>query len=316
MPRGSSRQFRELYDGAAERLGVGGSANRVDSGFLARARGALESQGFSVSGRNVSRQFQETADLAQAELGLSAFTAQTMSLDFDKTEVLRSLPGPIGIENTWSMLVWSKRTNSLNLQWLCAANRLGSANHIEILAQQALGGRGDFTWVDASNSPIGVARWENFYSTGPWISTLISWDGTELRVWKNGIQLGLPDSGDETPVPPPVMDDASSPQRNLVLGGRQSGADGWAGPISQWAIWRVRVDAAAMFFQTSPSSIDLNVNSGAYQFKDDLAHWYRPGHEASPNLGKDFAGAGFTPTIDIEADAIGITDADRVSDVP
>ena len=102
MPRGSSRQFRELYDGAAERLGVGGSANRVDSGFLARARGALESQGFSVSGRNVSRQFQETADLAQAELGLSAFTAQTMSLDFDKTEVLRSLPGPIGaIETMW-----------------------------------------------------------------------------------------------------------------------------------------------------------------------------------------------------------------------
>lgn len=318
MPRGSSRQFRTKYSGAAAQLGVGGTANRLtDSVFRSQARGALEEQGFSIAGRNVSRIFQANADLAQAELGLSAFTAQTQSIDFDGTEILRnSTQQAVGIANVWSMLLWSKRLNSLGLQWPFQVNRGGSANHIEILAQQALGGRGDVTWVDATNSPAGVARWENFYTTGPWISTLISWDGTELRIWKNGIQLGLPDSGDATPVPPPVMTDSSTPERNLVLGGRNSGQDGWEGRISQWAIWRVRVDAAASFLQTSPSSIDLNVNSGAYQFKDDLAHWYRPGHEASPNLGKDFAAAGFTPKIDIEVDAIGITDADRVADVP
>lgn len=316
MPRGSSRQFRTKYSGAANLLGIDGTANRLtDSGFVAEARGAFEQQGFSVAGRKASRIFQADADLAQAELGLSAFSAQTMSLDFDKTEVLRNTTTQlIGIANVWSMLVWSRRTISTNLQWLCQVHRFGSANHIEILAQQALGGRGDFTWVDATNSPTAVARWENFYSINSWISTLISWDGTELRVWKNGIQLGAPDSGDATPVPAPVMTDGGD--RQMILGGRFSGNDGWAGRVSQWGIWRVRVDAAASFLQTSPSSIDLNANSGAYQFAGDLAHWYRPGHEASPNLGKDFAAAGFTPTIDIEVDAIGITDADRIADVP
>ncbi len=48
----------------------------------------------------------------------------------------------------------------------------------------------------------------------------------------------------------------------------------------------------------------------------DLAHWWRAGHEASPNLGKDYAVAGFTPTIDVEVNAVGIDDTDRVADVP
>ena len=92
MPRGSSREFRTKYSGAAAALGIsGGVENRlVDSGFIAESRGAFESQGFAVSGRNVSQIFQQDADQAQAELGLSAFSAQTQSIDFDKSEILRN----------------------------------------------------------------------------------------------------------------------------------------------------------------------------------------------------------------------------------
>ena len=87
------------------------------SGFIAESRGAFESQGFAVSGRNVSQIFQQDADQAQAELGLSAFSAQTQSIDFDKSEILRnSTQQLIGIANAWSMLTWSKRTSSTNLQ--------------------------------------------------------------------------------------------------------------------------------------------------------------------------------------------------------
>lgn len=244
------------------------------------------------------------------------FVPQTMSIDFDGAEVLKNDTGQaIGIDNVWSIMYWTLRANAIGIQYLFEIDRGGSADHIEGLAQQALGGRGDFTWVDDSNSPAGVARWNNFYSVGTWINTLITWDGTELRVWKNGIQLGLPDSGDSTPVPPPVMSDGNA-DRMMVVGGRNTGTDNHEGFMSQLAVWRVRVDAAAMFFQSIPSSINLNANSGAYQFKDDLAHWYRPGHRASPDIGRDYAEAGFTPTIDIEVNAVGITDADRVANVP
>jgi hypothetical protein len=64
------------------------------------------------------------------------------------------------------------------------------------------------------------------------------------------------------------------------------------------------------------SAFDLNTDSGNYAQSGDLAHWWRLGHEADPNLGKDYAEAGFTPTIDIGDNKVGLDDNDRVADVP
>ena len=320
MPRGSSREFRTKYSGAAAALGIsGGIANRLtDSGFVANARGAFEDQGFSVSGRNVSRQFQDDANLAQAELGLSAFTAQTQSINFPTEgttdKFLNETEQAIGIANLWSLGVWWKPVVPAD-SFLCVIGKPALNTSRINLYHDNSSNRLRFDIGDTSGTPVEVTAYNDFYTgeNGNWVHVLITWNGTTFFVLKNGVDQGAPDVGVNNPSITMANDTREFSGGNLIAGGSAASI---AGNLAQIQLWNADVRAAATFLNTSPSSVNLNADSGAYTFSGNLAHWYRLGHEPAPNLGRDYAEAGFTPTIDLGADLVGIVDGDRQADVP
>lgn len=311
MPRGSSRQFRTKYSGAAAQLGIGGTANRLtDSVFRSQARGALEEQGFSVAGRNVSRIYQANADLAQAELGLSP--NQAFSIDFDGlAEALgNSTDQAIGVANIFTVLTVIKIEGFTDTGAIFDIDRTASPDNRITMSYSSAG---------SINALIQTAfnRYD-FPLSGDldaWIMLGLSWDGVNFLVYRNGVEVA-PSAGPGTTPTITAMTDVN---RKVGLGNNNPPLTLQAldGKMLWTAVWR---DELALEEQGdifgNLAGIDLNVAGMDYSSQADLAHWWRCGEEPSPNLGKDFALAGFTPTIDVEVNAVGITDADRSTDVP
>lgn len=309
MPRGTSRIFREKYDGAAERLGISGAtAKKVDSVFLARARGALKQQGFSVDGRNVSRIFQSNADLAQAELGLSP--GQSFSIDFDGlAEALgNSTDQAIGLANVFTVVTVIKIEGFTDTGAIFDIDRAASPDNRITMSYGSSGEINALIQTQFNRYDFPLSG-----DLDAWIMLSLTWDGVNFLVFRNGVVVA-PTVGTTTPAI--TMTDVN---RKVGLGNNNppltlQALDGkmlWTGA------WRTDLAAAAQLeIFANLSGIDLNVDGGNYASSADLAHWWRCGAEPSPNLGKDFATAGFTPTIDVEVNAVGITDADRVADVP
>ncbi len=316
MPRGSSRLFRTRMDGAAEQLGIsGGVANRLtDKTFRNTAAGAYEEAGFGVNGPKVSRIFQANADLAISELGLAAFTAQTMSIDFDgSTEFFRnSTPQVIGIADVWSIGIWYKPSALSGLDSLFEFNNSDTPSRIIAFFNAAVLNVFLRNSADTITSSV---TFNGFGVNAAWAYLYLSWNAAGNgfpTIFKDG--SSVPPSGSSSGGVLVQADDL----RPVGVGTNLSLAAKFQGVIAQMAVWRTIQDAAIsdLFNGGNPNSLDLNSSFGGYSGAGDLAHWYRLGHEPSPNLGKDFATAGFTPTIDIEVNSVGITDADRVADVP
>jgi len=245
------------------------------------------------------------------------FDAQTQSIDYDgSSEALRNTTEQaLGIANLWSIGVWFKvEASGFSIPF--AVNTTSGSPNRSLIAIQL---DSDFSGSNQLRVLIfrsdGTAsndfKFDSFVTLDQWIHVLVVWTGsTPLKVYKNGV-LQVADSSTSNST---VQTDTS---RQIGVGNTLVPAPiAIDGKVSQVQIWRVDTSAAASFLNTNPSSINLNADSGVYTFSGDLAHWWRPGHEASPSLGKDFSTAGFTPTIDVETNAVGITDADRVADVP
>lgn len=325
MPRGSSRIFRTKMDGAAADLGIsGGVENRlVDSVFRQKAAGAYKAQGFSVDGPNVSREFQGDADLAISELGLSPFTAQSISINIpvnnSNDKLFNNTEQAIGIENTWSIGVWWKPAvvpfgTTEFLFDLRRTNAPAAASQIS-LYHDASNARLRLDWADTSGSPVEVTAWNGIYTgeAGNWVHILIAWVGGTMFLLKNGVDQGAPDVGVNNPSLI-MADDA----RKMAFGSFAIASAGGSieGNIAQAGMWNADVRAAALQLVVSGSSANLNADSAAYVFSGNLAHWYRAGNEAEPTIGRDYSEAGFTPTISLDTDSDGIVNADRQLDVP
>lgn len=328
MPRGSSRQFRTKMDGAAAQLGLGGTANRLtDKTFRHFAAGAYKEQGFAVEGPNVSRIFAANAQLASDELGLAP--GQTFSLNYNAltTDALEnSTHQALGIANVWSMGWWhNPEVPFPNLERIVrCAPASSNTNFITLSLTNAVADSFECNIIDNGNSTQGSlnARWNGFYSgrNGLWTHTLLTFIGgasPAVFIALNGVDQGSPDFFQVTGAGGGALNQTNQARRIESIG-NDGGSRAIGGPLLQMQWWRVDVRTAASFLANSAQAAvrDLNTNSGAYTFAGDLAHWWKPGDEASPNLGKDFSTAGFTPTIDIEVDSVGLTDGDRVADVP
>ena len=258
--------------------------------------------------------------------GPAPFVAQTQSLNWpaaSTTDVLRHATGQaIGISTAWSLGVWFKpaslpqsgtlidvRTPTPDTQSLIRLHHDASTNRLR------------FDWGDDTGAPLEITAFNNYYTglAGTWVHILAVWTGAILLMFKNGVSVGAPDVGVNNPAITMADDLRRFSVGNLSLGSNSSPV----GNIAQTQLWRVDVTAlatngVAAFLQSGPSALDLNVDDGAndYLFSGDLAHWWRPGHEGSPNLGRDYSLAGFTPTIDLGNDLIGLNDGDRQADVP
>ncbi len=240
---------------------------------------------------------------------------QTLSLnwngDTSSTDALRNLTDQtLGIANLWSVGFWYEPDAAINRTLL--QFRAGATANDSIFIDHRT--PNDLLRVITRDSTglISERQYINQFG-GTWTHVLVVWTGATLNTYVDGVGPVAPNSQ--------VNNMVAMIDRARAIGvGNSSFADTLAinGRMSQVQAWRVDVSGARTEIVAGgdPNCLDLNVEFGAYTFQGDLAHWWRPGHEASPNLGKDFALAGFTPTIDIEANVVGLNDADRVADVP
>ena len=260
---------------------------------------------------------------------VAPFVAQTMSLNFPTegtTDALRnSTEQALGIANAWSLGVWFNTTiPEVASPFLFVTAGSGPAvndDRINLYHDSGGSDRLRFDWGDQTGLPIEITAFNSYYAgrNGLWTHILAVWTGSILLMFKNGVSVGAPDVGVNNPAITMVDSVRAIGLGNLSTAGNSS----VVGNIAQCQLWRVDITAlatngVAAFLQSSPSAIDLNVDAGAsdYLFSGDLAHWWRPGHEAAPNIGRDYSTAGFTPQIDLGVNAVGITDGDRQANVP
>lgn len=315
MPRGSSREFRTKYDGAAAALGFSGTPNRlVDSGFIAKARGALEAQGFPIAGGNVSRIFQANADLAQAELNLAAFTAQTQSIDFNGTDedMGTAVTGLLGIADAWSIAGWFKPGTVPRNTNLVSTG--GGLNDITIFLRSTVGTSPSIQ-VTQNNSAGNLFRnqaWDALtLPQGQWHHFVITWIGNNTNTFYfDGVDQGPPGFTQATITG--TMADSSN--RGLRIA--QAFINRHDGPFASVGIWSSVLASAEVTTIFNAGSIDFNLreDSGNYASAASLQHWIELGKQPSPLLGADAGIASLL--LDLEAGANNITDADRVADVP
>ena len=269
-------------------------------------------------------QVREAAD--PSDIGLSSsFTAQTQSINIPvdgSTDKLGNITEQaIGIANLWSIGVWWKPAvvpfaSSEFLFDLRRVTAPAAASQISLYHDNS-NTRLRLDWADTSGAPTEITAWNGIYTgeAGNWVHILITWTGTSMFMAKNGVDQGPPDVGTPTPSITMADDLRQMTFGNFALAHPASTAS-VEGNIAQAGIWNADVRAAAATIVAGGSGQNLNADGGAYTFSGNLAHWYRAGHEASPNLGKDFAEAGITPTISLDVDSVGITDGDRQADVP
>ncbi len=256
---------------------------------------------------------QQTSD--PTDLGLTpSFAAQTQSIDFDgSTEgFLNTTPQVIGIADVWSIGIWYKPSLLSGNDTLFEINNSDSPSRIIAFFS---GTQLAIFWRDSGDTTNSVVAFNGFGVNGVWAHLYFSWNAAgagDVVTFKDGV-LQVP-TGGSSPNPIVMADDL----RPVGVGTNVSLAAKFQGLIAQISVWRTIQDAAiaSLYNGGNPNSLDLNSSFGSYSGAADLAHWWRLGHEASPNLGKDSSSAGFTPTIDVEVNAVGITDADRVADVP
>ena len=234
----------------------------------------------------------------------AGFVAQSMSLDFNggTDQLSNQSDQVIGVANVWTMMIVLKIDAFANASQFDCNNAAGT-NRI------------NFNHNPGADLSCLAATQFNIYNgvlvgdAGSWISLTLTWDGVNLRAFRNAVDVGEPDTGTSTPSI--TMTDAT---RRVSLMGNSVGQSGGTNGKMLWAaLWRTELSGGSISaIDAARASINLNAAPDA----GDLAHWWRCGNEASPNLGADSALAGFTPTINVETDSIGITDGDRVADVP
>ena len=254
------------------------------------------------------------------------FVGQEFSIDFDgATEAMQSTvqaPGVIGIGGTFSVAIWFKvATEPLIASYsLCDIGPdAGQVNEINLSLRQTGAGTNSvqFLLADNGNNFIQSVAWSALFTAATtWRHVVLTWGGTAAgrTAYFDGAALGAPDfTGIDLDG---TLDDTNS--RRMRVAEARFGLVNYDGRVASVAWWNgVQLSAleVAAIFNGRDINFDLNFNSGNYASAASLAHWHEVGKVVSPNLGADSAALAGT-AIDIEAAAVGITDADRVFDVP
>ena len=254
------------------------------------------------------------------------FNPQTFSIDFDGAgELMQSVvqsPGAIAVGGTFSLAIWFNP----NVQPLIEFHALcdigpdaGQVNEIGLFLRDTGAGTNSIQFLlgDSGGTFVQSVAWSGLLLAGtPWRHVVITWSGfvASRTMYFDGVLQGAPDftginlNG--------TLDDSNS--RRMRVAATRFGVQGMDGRIASVAWWNgVQIGAleVADIFNARDINFDLNTNSVNYGSAASLAHWHEVGKQTSPNLGADTAALAGT-AIDIEAAAVGITDADRVADVP
>lgn len=324
MPRGTSRIFREKVRSAAKVLGVDGTDFRnAGRGFIERARDAYADLGFAVTpGGGSSRIFRAELELANEELGITAFTPQAQTIDFDAgegAERMLSTSALIGIGATWTAAAAFKANNVGSQSGTIFSVGSGNvANRIQCHYRHA-GPTGPLAiQLLLSNFDNSVLQtnvsWRNITFSNVWHHVLVQWDGlsANLKLYFDGVDRGSPDFVANN-VNGAMIDTA----RAIGVGAPTGGVGQLLGVGAFLALWDSYLGSAEVvevYNDGDAVGFNLRQDSGNYASSANLKRLFEVGKQASPNLGVDSIGT--IPVHDLIDDATNIDDADRVADSP
>ncbi len=248
-----------------------------------------------------------------ADIGLTLRT-QKNSLDFDGvTETMRNIQGiSFGVGNAFTYAAWVKRFDLLNtFEHVILDSAGGSNDRIQFSA--GAGGQPDgsprFVIFDGSGNRIKDYFWTNAnWPINVWTFWVFTWNGTALLGYLNGVLTAenvrnLDNAGSRSDATMRYLWPNTSPD---AMAHRQLSAAWWNTVLTGPEVLEI-------FNAGVGGAFDLNTNSGNYASAPPR-HWWRFGHRVSPNLGEDLGA--HSALIDLEVDAIGMTDADIVLDAP
>ena len=233
----------------------------------------------------------------QADMSLDFSTSATSSLKTSSDAVL-------GFSSNFTMMAWTKRSTATGDGVIMSVTQPASTVSLELIN---FGSTFRSTFIDS----LARAKQRTWTSGGlnAWTQLVVVNDASANIVYP------YTDGAAGTGVVVGADDFLSLPNTSRdIFVGLNATSSAFNGLIYQTAIWFARLSAAevAAIYNGGDGSFDLSVDSGDYVSSSLLRHWYRTGHEATPNLGADY-GNGTLVNLDTVTD---LTNANRSSDIP
>ncbi len=319
MATGASRIFVEQVR-EADRIVNSQPSSGASQIFVERYINALAILREEADAGGASQIFVERVREAATILGIniSPGVGQTFALDFDGvTEYMASSGSQLlGIANAWSIEEFFNLDDPNNKSdglFNCGTPIQG-ANSITIVHEH-LPPTGPFgIQIILENSAGSVFKnfaWVNVLASGGgvWEHFMMTWDGTTLKLYVGGVDQGLPTM---------AFTDNPGTQTDTSRGIRIMNGNLSRGPAeglnAVGSMWSTVLSAAEITELAGAFSQDRTVDGTNYVSSATVQHHWRFGDKLSPLLGEDLGVAAVL--IDMEAGAVGITDANRIENVP
>lgn len=205
------------------------------------------------------------------------------------TEEFETSSGALGFGNTWTFGFWIC-LNTLppidNVSiWRVGTSGGGRPNLIAFTIKGATAN--DPLRIVTHNTTGGSLKdyeWDSILDTLTWMHFVLTWDGTDLILYKNGLEVA----------PDTVTVDGSSAMTdsNRPLHASDIFADfGVDGAFGHTALWDEALTANEVLrIFTGAHSIDLRQNIDNYTSSANLVHYYKLGEDPD-TMGRDYAGS-------------------------
>ncbi len=239
------------------------------------------------------------------------------SVDFNGTDefLAKDADVNIGIANAWSVGGWIKRgAAQTGIAEIIVFKAGGNSNNLIRIQTRDTNSRITIQLHTSTGTEFKDLAWFDIFPTDTWSFVVVTFDGTNVTVFKDGVDQGAPDITSK--------DDAgtmTSTDREVWIATREDDGfnEQFEGRIYSLGVWSAELDVnsiGVLYNSGDGTLVDWSEDSGAYTEASELEHWWRLGFD-SEDIGAD-SGVNATK-IDVMDDAANITAADDVvSDGP
>ena len=235
--------------------------------------------------------------------------SHTKSLDLTTTEDIANFTDNTwGIVNAWTVALWFKDTDgdglwALNTYLFQMQN---SGNTQSAIVMEIRGATVNdpvrVTIRNTAGSIIKAYTWDNMANGTGWMHLAFTWDGTNLKGYRDGSFVAKTASTTDTTG---TMGD--NPRRISVLCST-SGTSNTPGIVHSLALWNVALSGTDISeIYNSGSGYNYNVRNTN---NDDLVQWTLFGYAAGDNFHNEVG------SVDLGLSAANLDDTDQVTDYP